>query len=73
MAQGAAAQKHEGAVKENHRLPPDAAADMICASAFTFMPQLPPEDALIRDWVARCAARPALAAAKAYDAALLAA
>ncbi|MEO7380748.1 MAG: glutathione S-transferase family protein [Paracoccaceae bacterium] len=47
------------------------AADMICASAFTFMPQLMPDDALIRDWVARYQARPALAKAKAYDQDLL--
>ena len=43
------------------------AADLICASAFAFMPQLTPDDPLIRDWVARYQARPALAAAKAYD------
>ena len=46
---------------------------MICASAFTFMPQLMPDDALIKDWVARYQARPALENAKAYDAGLLAA
>lgn len=50
-----------------------SAADLICASAFTFFPQMLPEDALIRDWVARYQARPALARAKAYDAGLLAA
>ena len=44
-----------------------SAADMICASAFAFMPQLTPEDALIRDWLARYQARPALARAKEYD------
>ncbi len=49
-----------------------SAADLICASAFTFMPQLMPDDDLIRNWVARYQARPALANAKAYDAALLA-
>ena len=49
-----------------------SAADMICASAFTFMPQLTPEDALIKDWVARYQARPALENAKAYDAKLVA-
>lgn len=48
------------------------AADLICASAFTFMPHLTPDDPLIRDWIARYQARPALAAAKAYDVALLA-
>lgn len=44
-----------------------SAADMICASAFTFLPQLTPDDASIRDWVARYQARPALARAKDYD------
>lgn len=47
------------------------AADLICASAFTFMPQFTADDPLIKDWVARYQARPAFAAAKAYDAALL--
>ncbi len=45
-----------------------SAADLICASAFTFMPQFMPDDPLIRDWVARYQARPALARAKAMDA-----
>lgn len=49
-----------------------SAADLICASAFTFMPHLMPDDALIRDWVARYQARPALEKAKSYDAALIA-
>lgn len=48
------------------------AADLICASAFTFMPHLTPDDPLIKDWLARYQARPALATAKAYDASLLA-
>ena len=48
-----------------------SAADLICASAFTFMPQLMPDDALIKDWVARYQARPALERAKGYDAALM--
>ena len=47
------------------------AADLICASTFAFMPQLTPDDPLIKDWVARYLARPALADAKAYDAALV--
>ena len=47
-----------------------SAADLICASAFGFLPQLMPDDAVVQDWVARCQARPALAKAKAYDAAL---
>jgi glutathione S-transferase len=50
-----------------------SAADLICASAFTFMPHMTPDDPLIQDWVARYQARPALAQAKAYDASLLAA
>lgn len=49
-----------------------SAADLICASAFTFMPQLIPDDALIRDWLARYQARPALIYAKDYDAKLTA-
>ena len=50
-----------------------SAADLICASAYTFLPDLLPEDALIRDWVARCQARPSLARARDHDAGLLAA
>lgn len=50
-----------------------SAADLICASAYNFFPQFLPEDQLIRDWVARCMARPSLSAAKGYDARLLAA
>jgi glutathione S-transferase len=46
-----------------------SAADLICASAFTFFPQFLPDTPSVRDWVARCAARPALAHAKAQDAA----
>ena len=49
------------------------AADLICASSYGFFPQLMPTDPLIKDWAARCLARPCLARAKAYDAALLAA
>lgn len=48
-------------------------ADLLCASAFSYMPQLAPDDALIKDWVARYQARPALGKAKNYDAGLLAA
>jgi glutathione S-transferase len=50
-----------------------SAADLICASSYGFMPQFLPGDPLIKDWVARCLARPSLAHAKAYDQALLAA
>lgn len=49
------------------------AADLICASVFSFLPQFLPEDALIRDWAARCAARPSSQKAKEFDQALLAA
>ena len=48
------------------------AADLICASSYGFFPQYLPEDALIKDWAARCLARPSLARAKSYDAALAA-
>lgn len=47
-----------------------SAADLLCGSAFAFMPEQMPDDPLIRDWVARCQARPALARAKARDAAM---
>jgi len=50
-----------------------SAADLICASAYRFLPQFLPDNRLIREWVARCDARPALARAKAYDARLVAA
>lgn len=50
-----------------------SAADMLCASAFTFAPQLLGDDPLIADWVARYAARESLQVAKDYDAALAAA
>jgi glutathione S-transferase len=49
------------------------AADLICASTFAFLPQFLPEDQLIRDWVARCQARPSVQKAKDFDQALLAA
>ena len=44
------------------------AADALCGSAFTFFPQFVPDEPAFKDWVARCAARPALARAKAEDA-----
>ncbi|MCW1918238.1 glutathione S-transferase family protein [Rhodobacter sp. KR11] len=44
------------------------AADLICSSAYTFFPQFVPDEPAFRDWVARCASRPALAQAKAQDA-----
>jgi glutathione S-transferase len=42
-------------------------ADMMIASAFTFAPQITPDDKNIRDWVARCAARPSAVFAQDYD------
>jgi glutathione S-transferase len=50
-----------------------SAADMLCASAFTFAPHLLGDDPVIGDWVARYAARESLQVAKDYDAALAAA
>jgi glutathione S-transferase len=48
-------------------------ADLIIASTFTFAPHLMPDNPEIRDWVARCANRPSLTRAAAYDEELLAA
>lgn len=42
-------------------------ADLICASAFQFAPQLSPGAPGIADWVARCSDRPAQKAALDYD------
>ena len=44
------------------------AADLICGSAYAFFPQFLPDEPAFRDWAAACAARPALARAKALDA-----
>ncbi len=49
------------------------AADLLCASVYSFMPDLLPDDDLIKDWVARAQARPSTAKAKAFDQALMAA
>ncbi|SEM59401.1 glutathione S-transferase [Gemmobacter aquatilis] len=50
-----------------------SAADLLMHSPFAWFPEATPDDPLIRDWVARCQARPATAVAKARDQALLAA
>lgn len=41
-----------------------SAADLLIASAFAFVPDLIPETGPIRDWVARCQARPSVARLK---------
>lgn len=48
-------------------------ADLIIASTFSTLPQLMPDNPDIQGWVARCANRPAMQAALAYDAELMAA
>lgn len=47
-------------------------ADLIIASTFSFAPHLMPENPEIQGWVARCANRPSMKRAAAYDAELLA-
>lgn len=49
-----------------------SAADILVHSPYAWFTEALPDDALIRDWVARCQARPALLAAKAMDAGLMA-
>lgn len=49
-----------------------SAADLLCHSPYAFMPQAMPDDPLIRDWVARCQARPATRRVKESDAAMMA-
>lgn len=44
------------------------AADLLMTSPFTFMPEFTPEVPWIRDWIARCTARPSQQAMKDYDA-----
>lgn len=52
-------------------LGPDySAADLLLSSPFQWMPDMTPDDPAIRDWVARCAARPGVMAAKQRDDAL---
>ena len=45
-----------------------SAADLLCASPFQWMPQLAPDVPAIRDWIARCQARPAVMRSVARDA-----
>jgi glutathione S-transferase len=45
-----------------------SAADLLVHSPFAWKPELTPDDPLIRDWVTRCAGRPALRGAWATDA-----
>ncbi|MRX49518.1 glutathione S-transferase [Paracoccus sp. S-4012] len=44
-----------------------SAADLLMASPFVWFPDVTPDDAAIRDWVARCKERPGLRAAMARD------
>jgi glutathione S-transferase len=50
-----------------------SAADLLLHSPFVFFPEATPDDPLIRDWVARCADRPAKWRTKEQDDRLLAA
>ena len=50
-----------------------SAADLLCHSPWAWFPEGMPEDELIRDWVARCQARPAAERSRARDAAAMAA
>ena len=45
-----------------------SAADLLCHSPYAWFTEAMPDDLLIRDWVARCQTRPALARARAQDA-----
>lgn len=49
-----------------------SAADLLCHSPYAFNPAALPADPLIRDWVARCQARPAMDRVKARDGAAMA-
>lgn len=49
-----------------------SAADVLVHSPYAWFKNLLPEDPLIRDWVARCQARPSVARTSAFDAGLLA-
>jgi glutathione S-transferase len=50
-----------------------SAADVLVHSPYSYFPDATPDDPLIRDWVARCVARPARARAAAADGAMAAA
>ncbi len=49
-----------------------SAADVLCHTPYAFFPPSMPDDPLIRDWVARCQARPAVQRVKEQDAAVMA-
>jgi glutathione S-transferase len=48
-----------------------SAADILCSGPYHWFKEATPDDPLIRDWVARCAARPASLRVAAADAALM--
>ena len=48
------------------------AADLICASPYLWFPDITPESPVIRDWIERCKARPALQRTAESDAGLMA-
>lgn len=50
-----------------------SAADLLCFSPYNWFQDAIPDDPLIRDWVARCNARPSIAAVQAMDRLVLAA
>lgn len=49
-----------------------SAADLLCFSPYNWFRDALPDDPLIRDWVARCLARPSVARVRAMDQAMLA-
>ena len=49
-----------------------SAADLLCCSPYNWFREALPDDPLIRDWVARCLARPSIARTLATDTALMA-
>lgn len=49
-----------------------SAADLLCFSPYNWFKDATPDDPLIRDWVARCLARPCIAKVMAQDQAMLA-
>ena len=49
-----------------------SAADLLCCSPYNWFRDALPDDPLIRDWVARCLARPSIARTLATDGALMA-
>ena len=49
-----------------------SAADLLCFSPYNWFQDATPDDPLIRDWVARCQARPSVAKVRAMDQAMVA-